>query len=124
MNNLINRIKYVDIELIDNINKEIKRLKEENIKINNKLQSLGNKNKKYQLDMPESEIAKLVLEVIENFFDAFPKMDILKQREIVKMFISSAVWDGKKVTIDLLNTDSDEIILTQSVSECVNRQRN
>ena len=122
MNSLINRIKYVDIELIDEINKEIKRLKEENIKINNKLQSLGNKNKKYQLDMPESEIAKLVLEVIENFFDAFPKMDILKQREILKMFISSAVWDGEKVTIDLLNTDSDEIILTQSVPECVNRQ--
>lgn len=73
MNNLINRIKYVDIELIDNINKEIKRLKEENIKINNKLQSLGNKNKKYQLDMPESEIAKLVLEVIENFLMHFLK---------------------------------------------------
>ena len=104
LENLIDRIKYVDVELIDDINREIKKIKEENKNINEKVNKLINNTKKYDFDIPESEVAKLVIEVIENFFDIFTKMDIIKQRNLLKMFITSAVWDGETVQIDLLDT--------------------
>lgn len=104
LNEYISKIIYVDAELIDEINKEVKRLKAENKKIQKGIQELNAKSSQNTVTPTENEIAKMVLDVINNYFDTFTDLDVLKQREILKIFIESAVWDGETVEINLLNT--------------------
>ena len=115
LNEYISKIIYVDAELIDEINKEVKRLKAENKKIQERIQELNAKNSQNTVTPTENEIAKLVLDVISNYFDTFTDLDVLKQREILKIFIESAVWDGETVEINLLNTKKNEFFYSPLV---------
>ena len=108
LNKYISKIIYVDSELIDEINKAVKRLKTENKKIQERIQELNAKNSTKTFTPTENEIARLALEVINNYFDTFTDLDVLKQREILRMFIESAVWDGETVEINLSNTKKNE----------------
>lgn len=111
----ISKIIYVDVELMDEINKEVKKLKDENKKIQEKIDELTLKNEGMNISVGENEIAKLVLNVINNYFDTFTDLDVLKQRELLKVFVESAVWDGETVEIKLLNTKKDDFFLTDLV---------
>ena len=111
LESLIDRLKYIDIDLIDDINKEIKKTKEENKKINEKIKELTASQTQYDIEMPENEVANLAIKVINNYFDAFTNLDIIEQRNILKIFIAYAVWNGKNVEVDLLNTEFDEFFL-------------
>lgn len=103
LKSLINRIRYIDIDLIEDINKEIKKIKEENKKINEQIKLLSTNQSNYEIEISDYEIEKLVSEVMNNFFDSFTNLDIMKQRKLLKMFISSAIWNGKTVEIELSN---------------------
>lgn len=107
----ISKIIYVDVDLIDEINKEVKKLKDENKKIQEKIDELTSKNDGMNISVDENEIAKLVLNVINNYFDTFTDLDVLKQRQLLKVFVESAVWDGETVEINLLNTKKDDFFL-------------
>ena len=111
----ISKIIYVDVELMDEINKEVKRLKDENKKLKEKIDELTSKNEGLNISVSENEIAKLVLNVINNYFDTFTDLDVLKQRELLKVFVESAVWDGETVEINLLNTKKDDFFLIDLV---------
>ena len=118
LNEYISKIIYVDAELIDEINKEVKRLKAENKKIQERIQELNAKSSQNTVTPTENEIAKMVLEVINNYFDTFTDLDVLKQREILKMFIESATWDGETVEINLLNTKKNDFFYSPLVPSC------
>ena len=111
----ISKIIYVDVDLIDEINKEVKKLKDENKKIQEKIDELTSKNDGMNISVGENEIAKLVLNVINNYFDTFTDLDVLKQRQLLKVFVESAVWEGENVEINLLNTKKDDFFLTDLV---------
>lgn len=67
LENLIKKIQYVDIELIDDINKEVKLIKQKNIQIKEKIDALtNNASNNGVVTFSEKEIAKIVLEIIEN----------------------------------------------------------
>jgi len=102
---LIDRLKYIDIDLINDINKEIKRLKEENKNIQEQMEECNKNQKNYCLAITENEIQNFASEIIHNFFDVFTKLDIMQQRKLLKMFISTAVWDGTSVEIELLDPE-------------------
>ena len=55
------------------------------------------------------------MNVINNYFDTFTDLDVLKQRELLKVFVESAVWDGETVEINLLNTKKNDFFLTDLV---------
>lgn len=96
---------------MEDISNEIKRLKKENIKIQENINNLilKNKNDTTNMEIQDSEVAKLVLDVIENYFESFGKMDLLTKRELLKIFIESATWDDESeiVEVNLLNTECD-----------------
>ena len=100
---------------MEDISNEIKRLKKENIKIQENLNNLilKNKNDTTNMEIQDSEVAKLVLDVIENYFESFGKMDLLTKRELLKIFIESATWDDESeiVEVNLLNTECDYFFL-------------
>lgn len=108
LKSLMNKIKYIDVELIEDISKEIKKIKEENKKIEKQMQNLNKNQPNYEIEITDHEIETLVSEVINNFFDSFSSLDIMKQRKLLKLFISSAVWNGKTVNIELLDTKCEE----------------
>ncbi|MCI8759804.1 MAG: recombinase family protein [Clostridia bacterium] len=108
LKSLMNKIKYIDIELIEDISQEIKKIKKENKKIEKQMQELNENQSNYEIEITNQQIEELVLEVINHFFDSFNNLDIMKQRKLLKLFISSAVWNGQTVTIELLDTKSEE----------------
>ncbi len=97
---LIDRLKYIDIKVIEDINQEIKKLKEQNEQIKEQIKVLSKVQPNSNLEMTEKEIEKIVLEIIDNCFDVFTKLDIMKQRKLLKMFISTAVYKGETVEIE------------------------
>lgn len=101
---LIERIKYIDVELIDDINQQIKKIKKENEDIKIKLESLKSKEK---VEVSDIDTAKLILDVIQNHFKKFDTLDIIEKRELLKLIIDSAVGEGDTVTINLLNSEAN-----------------
>ena len=109
--NLVEKIKYIDIDLMEDISNEIKKLKKHNQEIQNNIKQLQGKNKDndYIANMQDADVAKLVLDVLQNYFNAFENMDLMDKRELLKIFIESATWneDEEVVEINLLNTECD-----------------
>lgn len=108
LKSLIHKITYIDVELMEDISKEIKKIKEENNKIKEQIKQLNKNQCNYELEIADDEIEKLVLEVIDHFFDSFTNLDIMKQRKLLKLFISSAIWNGETVNIELNDTKCED----------------
>lgn len=114
LENLIKKIQYVDIELIDDINKEVKLIKQKNIQIKEKIDALtNNASNNGVVTFSEKEIAKIVLEIIENHLKKFDELDILEKRNLLKILINKATGSGNDVEIDLLNTDNTSFLRTK-----------
>ena len=68
---------------------------------------------KYNMELPQSEIAELVSNVINKSLEEFDNLDILQQRNLIRMFVSSAIWDGETLNIELLNTNKEAFFLNE-----------
>ena len=113
LENLIKKIQYVDIELIDDINKEVKLIKQKNIQIKEKIDAItNNASNKGVATFSEKEIAKIVLEITQNYLKKFDELDILGKRNLLKLLINKATGSGDDVEIDLLNTDNTSFLRT------------
>ena len=123
LENLIKKIQYVDIELIDDINKEVKLIKQKNLKIKEKIDTITNNVSNTEgVTFSEKEIAKIVMEIIENHFKRFEELDILEQRNLLKLLINKATGSGNDVEIDLLNTDNTSFLRTSMLPTSEHRK--
>ena len=114
LENLIKKIQYVDIELIDDINKEVKLIKQKNLKIKEKINTITNKaSNTGGVTFSEKEIAKIVIEITQNYLKKFDELDILGKRNLLKLIINKATGSGNDVEIDLLNTDNTSFLRTE-----------
>ena len=100
LDNLIQRIKYVDIEIIDEINKEIKRIKKENERLDKRLSEYKSQEKVNQLEI---DVSKIVLEIIEKYFVAFDTLDIVEKKNLFRLIVDNVVGNGNMVEINLLS---------------------
>lgn len=100
LDNLIQRIKYVDIEIIDEINKEIKRIKKENERLDKRLSEYKSQEK---LNKLEIDVSKIVLEIIEKYFVAFDTLDIVEKKNLLRLIVDNVVGNGDMVEINLLS---------------------
>ena len=89
--NLINKLKYIDIEIVDLINIELKKLKDQNKKIKEEL---------LQLNTNQEEI---VLDITNNYIKMFENLDIKSKKDILKMIIKEMKGNGKNIDIKLLD---------------------
>lgn len=81
MKNLIDKLKYMDIEVIDLINSELKRLKQENKELEDELIKLKtNKETEENFRDEESKMAELILDIINNCFKTFNYLDIKSKK--------------------------------------------
>ena len=106
---VIDKMKYIDVELMEMINDELKRLKKDNEEIKMKLEELNTSKAELKSEFTkEAKTAKFVLNIIDNCFDVFEKFDLKYKKDLMNIFIESAYGNGKKVEINLLNTNIEE----------------
>ncbi len=103
---LINKLKYIDVSIVDLVNTELKKLKKQNIEIENKINNISKllrDEKKYNRNL--SKTATNILDIIDNCFDVFDKLDLKTKRDILSIFIESAYYNDEteKIEINLLN---------------------
>ena len=106
---LLDKMKYLDVDLMGIVNAELRDLKNKNEKIKNKLKELSEheSEKQYKLTR-EAKTAKFVLDIIDNCFNVFEKLDLKYKKDLMNIFIESAYGNGDKVEINLLNTNIEE----------------
>lgn len=99
--NYISRIEYVDEELFDDVQKKIKELKQKDKEVVAKLQEL-------KAEQPDSytdqETAKMLIYILDNYMSNFTDLDLLSQRNFLKLFIGNCSTDGKDIHIDLIGS--------------------
>ena len=93
------KIKYVDVSLLDDISKEIKKLKETNIELEKQIKELTNTN--YD-EITDKETADLVLNILDTYFTSFDSLDLNTKRNMIKLLVSSITTDGEDITINFL----------------------
>ncbi len=99
INSLLDKIKYVDVSLLDDISKEIKKLKETNIELEKQIKELTNTN--YD-EITDKETADLVLNILDTYFTSFDSLDLNTKRNMIKLLVSSMWADGEDLTINFI----------------------
>ncbi len=99
ISSLLDKIKYVDIDLLDDISKEIKSLKEQNLKIEKQIKDLTNTN--YE-EINDKDTADLLLNVLDTYFNEFNELDLNTKRNLIKLLVSSVTTDGEDITINFI----------------------
>lgn len=97
--NLLDRIPYIDIELLDDMNNRIRKLKTDNQEIEKRISELKNIS-------PDSintqDQAEIVLNIIETYFSTFDTLDLTTKRTLLKILISSIEFDGEELKVNLV----------------------
>ena len=98
---LLDKIKYVDLDLLDDIQNEIKKLKKINADLENQIKELTNYN--YN-EVKDKETADLLLNVLDTYFKSFDMLDLNTKRNMIKMLVSSITTDGEDITINFIGS--------------------
>ena len=98
---LLEKIKYVDIDLLDDIQNEIKKLKKANANLENQVKELTNYN--YN-EVNDKETADLLLNVLDTYFQSFDTLDLNTKRNMIKLLVSSITTDGEDITINFIGS--------------------
>ena len=99
--NYISRIEYVDEELLDDIQGKIKNLKQKDKEIVAKIQEL---KREQPASYTDQETAKMLIYILNNYMNNFTELDLLSQRNFLKLFIGNCSTDGKDIHIDLIGS--------------------
>lgn len=120
ISNLVEKMKYIDIEIIDVVNIEIKKLKKENETIEQKIDILEKEGKN---NNNEANIAKFILNIINNCFDQYNELTLKDKKDILNMFVESAyVINNHSVELKFLNTRLEETLKKWHYNNSLNKQ--
>lgn len=117
--NLLDRIKFIDVALIEDITKEIKKLKADNVQIDKRiaeLKSVGSDNVNTQ------DQAQIVLNIIDSYFTTFDSLDLTTKRNLLRVIISNIQSDGEDLELNLIGVRQDSV--RDNVPLCEDSKRN
>ena len=124
--NLIDKLKYVDIEVVDLINEELKKLKQEKKQIESELLHIEqSKENKINFESEESKTASLILDIIDNSLKTFEYLDIKSKKDILRILIEDMRGSGQNVEVKLLNTkinETDKRLFSDMFEETTNKK--
>ena len=107
INSIIEKFKYIDIDLIDVINSNLRKLKEEKLELERQIEKIKKETQKVSNEK-EIKTTKDLLKIINYSFKIFDLYDLKTKRDIANLFIESIYGDGENVEINFLNTKIDE----------------
>lgn len=105
---IVDKLKYIDVDLIDTINLNLRKMKNEKLELEAKIKELKNSQVIQNNKKAEVRTIKNILYIIDNSFKIFECYDLKTKRDIAKLFIESIVGEGNEVTINFLNTKINE----------------
>ena len=117
--NLLDRIKFIDVALIEDLTKEIKKLKADNIEIEKRIaeiKNIGSDNINLQ------EQAEIVLNIIDSYFTTFDTLDLVTKRNLLRVIISNIKSDGDNLELNLIGLREDSV--RDNVPLCEDSKRN
>lgn len=104
---LIDKIKIVPANIVPDLAKEIQKLKNANVELEKQVKIL-NIDKISIID--DTKNAKIVLDIIDSYFNEFDELDLLQKRTLIKLVVSSAYSDGENLILNLTGTrESDRM---------------
>lgn len=104
--NLLDRIKFIDISLIEDLTKEIKKLKADNIEIEKRIAEIKNISSD---NINLQEQADIVLNIIEAYFTTFDELDLITRRNLLRVLISNVKSDGTDLELNLIGVREDSV---------------
>ena len=108
MKNIVTKLTYVDNDVIDLVNSELKKLKNENEILQKELDTIESENIKKEAESEKAIESIKVLDIINNCFNTFDYLDIKMRKDLVRLLIGDMKGEGKDVEINLLNTKINE----------------
>lgn len=104
--NLLDRIKFIDISLIEDLTKEIKKLKADNEQIEKRIAEIRNISSD---NINLQEQADIVLNIIESYFTTFDELDLVTRRNLLRVLISNVKSDGTDLELNLIGVREDSV---------------
>ena len=92
--NLIKKLTIIDIDLIEDIQKEIKIIKQENAKIKEKI-------KKEKKIINKNKIKKISKNIIKNHMKYFNKINLINKKELIRIIIEKIEIEDENIYITL-----------------------
>ena len=108
---LLDKVKYVDVSLLDDISAEIKKLKKTNEELKKQIKAITNTHFN---EISDSDTAGLILNIIDTYFTSFDSLDLNTKRNLIRLLVSSVTTDGEDITINFIGARNmkDESIPT------------
>lgn len=108
---LLDKVKYVDVSLLDDISAEIKKLKKTNEELKKQVKAITNTHFN---EISDSDTAGLILNIIDTYFTSFDSLDLNTKRNLIRLLVSSVTTDGEDITINFIGARNmkDESIPT------------
>ena len=94
INKLIDNLTILDKEIIKDVTKQIKKIKEENITIKKEINKYQN-NKQ----LNEQTIDELAHQLINNYMSQYDQINLIDQRKLIKIIIKTVFSDGENLYI-------------------------
>lgn len=104
--NLVEKMKYIDIDLLEIVNHNLRKLKKKKEALTSKINLLQNSHK-------EDSNLKItthqdILNIINNSFGIFDTLDLKIKRDITRLFIENIFGNGEEVEIDFSTIPIEE----------------
>ncbi|MCI8760746.1 MAG: recombinase family protein [Clostridia bacterium] len=122
---LAEKVKYIDISVIDIVNQELIKAQNKKEELENKIDILEHsksENKKLNTKLSKGE--KYILNIIDDCFDILETFDLKAKKDILNLLIESAYGEADIIEINLLNTkiaeNQKKILCSQSFVNCCN----
>lgn len=116
--NLIDKLKYVDTEIVDYVNEEVKRIKKENKRI---IVQLSKIKEKKDFEIQNSNGG----DIVRSCFKTFESLNIKSKKDILKILIEEMTGDGRNVNVKLFNTkinENNKRLFTDMIEETTNKK--
>ena len=101
ISSLLDKVKYVDVDLLDDISNEIKKLKQANVKLEKEIKEKANYN--YD-EINDKETADLLLNILDTYFQSFDTLDLNAKRNMLKTLVSSVTTDGEDIFVNFIGS--------------------
>ncbi len=96
---LLERVPYIDIELLADLQDKIKNLRADNTEIEKRIAEIKlNDNG----NISTQDEADIVLNILDTYFTTFDKLDLTERRALLKLLISSVEFDGENINVNLV----------------------
>ena len=108
--NVISKLKYIDVDIIDIINTNLKKLKLEKEELNKKIKRIKKEEiKDFIKDQIEIKTTKDICKIIDLSFKTFELFDLKTKRDIARIFIEKIYGFNDHVEIIFSNTKINEL---------------